>query len=171
MHNGCFSPDGRFVLTFSADGAFRLWDASNGDPVTPAGASSARIPTAPRQGVYSSGVGYHMVHFGIKGDYLWVLDPDESREPWLLRFDCRPDPHPLADLMAVAESLAGRRLAVGGFALLDAEQIRSRQQRLRAFAGPATPLQAVTWHRREADRCIRADQWEAAIEQLTLAAA
>jgi Flp pilus assembly protein TadD len=172
MHNGYFSPDGRLVLTFSADGAFRLWDASNGDPVTPApGANSGEDPQRPRKGLYSSGVGYDMVHFGIKGDYLWVLDPDESREPWLLRFDCRLDTRPLAELIAVVESLAGRRLAVGGFALLDAAQIRSRQQGLRPSAGLATPLQAVTWHRREADRCIRADQWGAAIEQLNLAAA
>jgi WD40 repeat protein len=131
-----FAPDGRRVLTASADGTARVWDAITGHPRTPpmrhegrvenAGFSpdGRRIITASMDGtarVWDASTGEPVTPSLWHGDNLWhaAFSPDGRRAittggPTALLWELPFDDRPVADLILLAQVLTGLELRPRG---------------------------------------------------------
>jgi len=92
-----FSPDGRFILSVSADGTARVWDAHNGDPVSDPLRHDQQIVS----GEWARGGDRVLTAYYDRTARLWPLHlwPESSAPGWL------PD---------LAEAVGGLRLTVSG---------------------------------------------------------
>src|SRR6185436_4520633 len=100
-----FSPDSRWLATFSEDGAAQLWDADNGESLT----APLKHPAAVSDGCFLAG-----------GKYLFVRCASDLTAIWELPHDARP----VEDWRSLASLLAARRFNPAGFLEpLDAESL------------------------------------------------
>ena len=108
-----FSPDGRKIVTASTDQTARVWDVATGDPLSP----PLNHHCAVRQAAFSA-------------DSLWVITTgtDNIQRRW----DLRPDDRPVAELVRLAQVLAGSRIDPRrGFLPLGAENVWAEWQEMR----------------------------------------
>ncbi len=107
-----FSPDARWVVTAAADQTARVWDARTGEPITPPLAQPAAVRAA---------------ELGADGR-LRLSGADGS----VRELDLSPDPRPVADLVALAQLLDGRRVDDSrGLLPLTPDELRLAWQQLR----------------------------------------
>jgi WD40 repeat protein len=100
------------VLTASADGTARVWDAQTGQPLT--------LPLEHRGGVASA---------EFSPDGRRVLTASGEARLW----DVSPDNRPLEELFLLSQVLSSHRLdETGVLAPLDADEYRRAWERLRA---------------------------------------
>jgi WD40 repeat protein len=108
-----FSPGGGQVVTASADRTARVWDATTGEPITPA----LRFADGVRRAAFAADGG--RVSLTGTGETVWAWDL------------CRDD-RPVADLVHLAQVLAGSRIdPARGFLPLGPALLRSSWHRLR----------------------------------------
>jgi WD40 repeat protein/tetratricopeptide (TPR) repeat protein len=173
-----FTPDGRALLTFSGAttveshlvyfvrpdglqqassyrslGEVRLWDALTGEPLAPPQPHLAR-----GQGLLTPGP-----TISADGRRLLLSSAMRTLEVWDV-----PDPDPRSEdeLVQLAQALSGRRFdEVAGPQPLGAKQwALARLQVPDAASG--RPFDFVSWHRREAIRCIDDKEWSTALRHL-----
>jgi WD40 repeat protein len=111
-----FSPDGRKVVTASTDRTARVWDMATGDPLSPPLSHPCEVRQA-----------------GFSTDGLWVVTTgtDNIERRW----DLRPDDRAVADLVRLAQVLAGSHIdPARGFLPLGPERVRSAWQEVSGVA-------------------------------------
>jgi WD40 repeat protein/serine/threonine protein kinase len=189
-----FSPDGRRVVTGSRQGTARVWDAATGDPVTPLlnhGRGQIRVAFSPDGRRLATGGGTYDARLwdAATGEALgpplrhrgWVYHLAFSPDGRRLATACRdrtarvwnlpgPDPRPLEDLVSLARVLSAQRLDATD-SLVEVEPATQRRalEELRSrypgdFAGSVP--EALAWHRREAEACLREKNGPAALFHL-----
>jgi dipeptidyl aminopeptidase/acylaminoacyl peptidase len=189
-----FSPDGRRVVTGSRQGTARVWDAATGVPVTPLlkhGMGQIRVGFSPDGRRLVTGGGTYaaqvwdaatgeslgpplrhrdfVVHFSFSPDgrRLATSSWDGTARVWTLS---GPDPRPLEDLVLLAQVLSAQRVdAKDGLVEVKPaaqrralEELCSRYPADFAGSGP----EALAWHRREAEACLREKNGPAALFHL-----
>jgi WD40 repeat protein len=185
-----FSPDGRHLLTASGDEA-RVWHVASGEPVTPPLKNNAvvftasfscdgsRVVTAARHQArvwdaatglplsppFELNSGATVVSFTPDGDNLVSASTNDLRV-WDLPCDDRPT----ADLLELAEVLAGARLDQhGGMIPLDLDIWISTWNHLsQRYPAPlvASAEESLAWHQAEANACVDAKLWAGALLHL-----
>jgi hypothetical protein len=189
-----FSPDGRRVVTASADYSARVWDAATGAPVTPLlkpGLGLVRVAFSPdgrrvatAGGAYDARVwdaatgeslGPPLRHRGFvqhlafspDGQRLATASQDGAARIWNLT---GPDTRPLEDLVLLAQVLSAQRLDARD-GLVEVEPAARRRaleqpgsQYPADFAGSVPD--ALAWHQREAEACLREKNGPAALFHL-----
>jgi WD40 repeat protein/serine/threonine protein kinase len=189
-----FSPDGRRVVTGSRQGTARVWDAATGAPVTPLlkhGRGQIRVVFSPDGrrlatvgGTYAAQLwdaatgeslgpllrhrGWvHHVAFSPDGRRLATACEDGTARVWNLP---GPDPRPLEDLVLLAQVLSTQRVdARDGLVEVEPSAQRRALEELRSrypadFAGSVP--EALAWHQREAEACLREKNGPAALFHL-----
>jgi WD40 repeat protein len=153
----CFTPDGVFVLTTAFDLTARVWEWHTGKPVTPPLSISGygiRVLTTPD--------GSHAFVSGM-ASFIDVI----SLRDLYARDEIERD-----DLCTLGEILSGQRLHEGGDVVnLTADEWLERWRRFRQRYPEYSrldwpPEQVIAWHRREADKNLRAEQWFTAVWHL-----
>jgi eukaryotic-like serine/threonine-protein kinase len=187
-----FSPDGRCVVTGSRNGTARVWDAISGEPVTPLlkngmGLIRARFSPDGRwvmtggSGDYSARLwdavtgeslspplkhrGWvHAIAFSPDGRWLATACHDGTVKIWPLP---APDRRPLEDLVSLAQLLSAQRVdATDGLVGVEPADQRRALERLRARYPTdftASVPEALAWHQREAEACLREKNGPAAL--------
>jgi WD40 repeat protein/serine/threonine protein kinase len=190
-----FSPDGQRVATGSRQGTARVWDAATGAPVTPLlrnGMGMIRVAFSPdgRRVATGGGGSYTALLWdAATGESLgpplrhrdWVhhlaFSPDGRR----LATACHdgmaciwnlpgPEPRPLDDLVLLGQVLSAQRVdARDGLVEVEPAAQRRALEELRSrypadFAG--STQEALAWHRREAEACLREKNGPAALFHL-----
>jgi WD40 repeat protein/predicted Zn-dependent protease len=146
---GAFSPDGRWTATVSGH-VVRVWDAASGEAVSP--------PLKHTPGRALTYLSFDPAGRLVTGE---TADP-QTRRTW----DLVPDGRPVAELLALAQLLAGVKLdATGSEVVCDAEELRTAWRDLpkkhpRDFSAPSE--RALAWHRRGAEECERQQLWHGA---------
>jgi tetratricopeptide (TPR) repeat protein len=152
--DAALNADGRYVLTLagdvggSQDREARVWDTTTGQVISPA------LP-ATRQGALSPDGRRVLL---INGNRAWV---------WQLT----PDPRPVEDLVALAQCLSGQRFdASDRLTALEADAFMKTWPNLRGkypadFAVSPT-AERLPWHRHQAEDCLQAQEWLAALWHL-----
>jgi WD40 repeat protein len=190
-----FSPDSRRVVTGSRQGTARVWDAATGAPVTPLlkhGRGLIRVAFSPdgRRIVTGGGGGYdarlwdvatgealgpplkhhgwvYHVAFSSDGRRLATASHDGTARVWTLPV---PDSRPLEDLVLLAQVLSTQRVdATDGLVEVDPAAQRRALDTLRSRY-PAEVVgsvpEALAWHQREAEACLREKNGPAALFHL-----
>jgi WD40 repeat protein/serine/threonine protein kinase len=189
-----FSPDGRRVVTGSRQGTARVWDADTGAPVTPPlkhGKGQIRVAFSPDGRRVATGGGdydarvwdaatgealgpplrhrgwvYHLA-FSPDGRRLATVCQDGAARVWDLP---GADPRPLEDLVLLAQVLSAKRVeATDDLVEVEPAAQRRALEKLRSrypadFAGSVP--EALAWHQREAEACLREKNGPAALFHL-----
>jgi WD40 repeat protein len=137
-----FSPDGRFVVTIGFDGA-RVWEVATGQPLTP-----------PLRGI---GVTTH-ASFSPDGQYLVTRDKDKTVQNTVQVWNIGADNHSAEDWLLLTRFLVGRMDRLGGVQRMSPQDLKSAWETLKAKYPndfTVTPEQAIAWHRREAEQCLK----------------
>jgi WD40 repeat protein/tetratricopeptide (TPR) repeat protein len=196
--DAAFSPDGSRVATASSDGTARIWDPARGRPVVAPlhhpntvalvafSADGKRLATASgsRARVWDAATGeplgldlvqggddqpVNYLAFTPAGDLVTAAgspgDP-RARRTWSLK----PDGRPPADLLRLAEVLAGQRPDDAGrfFPIDDADLAKAWHDLRAKYAADLSPSpeRALAWDRRGASECERHQLWEGAVRHL-----
>jgi WD40 repeat protein/tRNA A-37 threonylcarbamoyl transferase component Bud32 len=188
-----FSPDGRRVVTASADRTARLWDAATGAAVSPPLEHRAKVRYAEfapdglvvattsddrtaRLWDAASGepLGPPLRHkeavldasFSADGRRLVTAGADGLARVW----DCTPEPRRAAELRDLARLLAGQgQDGPGGVRPLTPAEAGDLCLRLREGSpkgSPAARREWLGWHREELEHAREAGDWEAAVRHL-----
>jgi len=149
MRYAIFSPNGRLVATLSSDNGARVWDAATGEPVTPILSWSGE-----------------RAHFTPDGCRLITVAGGR-----ILTFEIAPEPHPVQDLVRIANLLSCRTndsedsltaLATEAPPTLEAVMAAGPPERLQVDPSLQTlrsrypdefasaPGDRLAWHRRQA---------------------
>jgi tetratricopeptide (TPR) repeat protein len=151
-----FSPNGRFILTASANHTARVWDAATGQAVTPSLRHRDVIVRA---------------EFSPDGRRVVTASWDATARVWDLPHDGRP----VEDLMRLGNLLAGYRIDVtGGLEPLDTAAFRSAWEALRSKYPDqfnCSPEEILAWHRRQAEDFEEKRQWSEAATHLDVVVA
>jgi WD40 repeat protein/tetratricopeptide (TPR) repeat protein len=146
-----FSPDGRWVLTASTDRTARVWDTATGQPVSPPLSYKDAWQGAPFSPVYGAS-------FSADGRRVRAPSPDGKARVWEMAADDRPR----EDLRLLARLLGGQRIDVPGTSPA-AEIGEAAWQRLRQrYPSAFSPAPDRDWHEREAEVCVRQQDWAGA---------
>ncbi len=142
-----FSPNGRYVLTHSEEQTARLWDVSTGQALTP----SLNWPGQAR-GIAFSPDGKQVTVWPLgKPPHVWHVSPDK----------------PASDLVLFARLLRGEAQDKGGGLVpLSPEELQTAWQALlEKYPSDFTVTceQALAWHRREAEACLKEKNAPAAV--------
>jgi WD40 repeat protein len=191
LHAG-FSPDGRYVVTTSADRSAQVWEAATGRRVTP--------PLEHRAAVNHACFGPDGLLATASNDRsarLWDLATGEPVGPpllhrdWVLHVNFSPDGRRLVtagcdgvarvwdlglgertrdQVRRLAEVLAGARLdGSHGLTVLDPATLSGNLEKLRsarpAVCVPGTALLAA-WHRQQAEEAEKVEDWFGALPHL-----
>jgi WD40 repeat protein/serine/threonine protein kinase len=187
-----FSPDGRRVVTGSRQGTARVWDAISGEPLTPLlkngmGLIRARFSPDGRW-VVTGGSGDYSArlwdavtgeslspplqhrgwvhHLALSPDGRWLATAchDGTIKIWPLP---APDRRPLEDLVLLAQLLSAQRVdATDGLIGVEPADQRRALERLRPRYPrdfTASVPEALAWHEREAEACLREKNGPAAL--------
>jgi WD40 repeat protein len=144
-----FSPDGRRLVTVLGGKAAQIWDAATAESLGP--------PLGP-------GAVMRQFAFSPDGHRLATYSRDGTAYVWNLP---GPDPRPLEDLVSLAQLLSAKRLDDTD-SLVDVEPAAQRRAldelRTRYPADfPISVLEALAWHRRQAEACLREKNGPAAL--------
>ncbi len=139
IEKAAFSPDSRCVLTYSLDGFARVWDSSTGESLTPAAKQAGWIA--------------HVLQ-------------SESSSGW----DLPPERRSVAELALLASWMSAHRIDPSGNLIpLDIGDLHSIWDEIRS-THPEELVRGgdlVSWHRREAERAEKAEDWFALVFHLT----
>jgi hypothetical protein len=148
VRHAAFSPDGRHVLTASYDQMARVWDTATGRPVTPPLRHGDRPP------LLHAGRVIHAA-FSPGGQWVVTTSDDKTARVW----DLSPDSRPSENWVVLAQLWSARRVdASGALVPLTTEEFLQAWQQLRSrYPQDCTVSkeQAIAWHRREMEDCIR----------------
>ncbi len=142
-----------FVATYRTRGELRMWDARTDEPLIPPlmylirdGFPFSRVPEISRD-----------------GRRLLFSDDPNTVEVWdLPDADSRGE----EELVRLAQALSGRRFDVtGGLVPLETDSWALVRAGVSETV-PVQPFDVVSWHRREAARCVEAKDWSAAVPHL-----
>ncbi|MEQ8788945.1 MAG: caspase family protein [Pirellulaceae bacterium] len=147
-----FSGDGRLVATSwrkslpnsMTTGAFRVWDAASGRPLTPA--MTAGFDSQ----------GWNAAAFDEYSRRLVVVS---AQRVWT--FDLAADNQPLEELELQVQAYSGRRLDASDDVLVDFPEVWQRLERTSAATNDAArEAHRLMWHRQQADAALQSGHEE-----------
>jgi tetratricopeptide (TPR) repeat protein len=149
--HAAFSPDGRRIVTASADYTARVWEAATGQPTSPP--------------LKHEGYVYHAA-FSPDGRRIVTASWDKTARVW----DILSDDRNAGDLILLAHLSSGSRVETSGSLVpLTPKEFHDAWQALREKHPEdfvASDREVLAWHRREAEDCEAKRVWDWAIKHL-----
>ncbi len=150
-----FSPDGRWLAT-AAGNHLRLWDATTGEPASPA------LLHAPEPAP--------ITYLTVRADGKVVTGTGQADDPRGRRtWDLLPDARPIAEIEEMVHLLTGHRLENLAVASVSADAAKKAWDDLKPrfpadFA--ASPARELAWVRRALAECERDQNWAGVISHI-----
>jgi serine/threonine protein kinase/WD40 repeat protein len=147
-HQQNLSPDGRLAVLQLASGGCALYELSSGEPLTPA--LEPPLPGAEAPLLQIEGTRWRIKYGGT--------------------WDVSPTALPMEELRRLAVVLSCHEVdETGSLAAVEPEKFQAAWQALTAKPPAqwrASAGEALAWHQREAETCVRSEAWEAAVYHL-----
>src|SRR5207247_6927414 len=144
VRTAVFSPDGKWILTAGADKTARVWNAENGDPLTPPLRHLVELTSA---------------RFLAGGHRIVTTDQQGQARIWELRADERP----VDNLIMLAGLLSGNSVTPAGqLTRPQSESLEMTWCRLRVKHRSdfvVSDEEIMAWHQLQAEESERRQQW------------